>query len=89
MQRAVAGCLSVRVYAGRMLDHDSPTPLYQQVAALLRERIERDHLTRLPSLVSIQQEYDVSRPTAESAVKILVEAGEVVVVPGRGTFVKR
>jgi len=63
-------------------------PLYRQVAALLRERIAKEGLTRLPSLTTIQQEYEVSRPTAESAVKLLVEAGEAVVVPGRGTFVK-
>jgi GntR family transcriptional regulator len=78
------------VYAGHVpVDHDSPVPLYRQVAALLRERIERDGLTRLPSLAQICQEYEVSRPTAESAVKILVDAREVIVVPGRGTFVKR
>jgi GntR family transcriptional regulator len=61
--------------------------LYVQVATLLRLRIKRDGLTRLPSLSQIQQQYEVSRPTAESAVKILADAGEVVVVPGRGTFV--
>jgi GntR family transcriptional regulator len=77
------------VYAGGVpVDQDSPVPLYRQVATLLRERIAREGLTRLPSLTSIQQEYEVSRPTAESAVKLLVEAGEAVVVPGRGTFVK-
>lgn len=80
----------VTVYAVQVpVDHDSPVPLYQQVAAFLRERIEREGLTRLPSLTQIQQEYEVSRPTGESAVKVLVEAGEVTVVPGRGTFVTR
>ena len=78
------------VYADQMpVDHDSPVPLYRQVAALLRERIARDRLARLPSLAQIQQEYEVSRPTAESAVDILVKAGEVTVVSGRGTFVNR
>jgi GntR family transcriptional regulator len=78
----------VLVYAGQVpVDHDSPVPLYRQVATLLRERIAREGLTRLPSLTTIQQEYEVSRPTAESAVKLLVEAGEAVVVSGRGTFV--
>jgi GntR family transcriptional regulator len=80
----------VTVYADQVpVDHDAPTPLYQQVAAFLRERIAREGLTRLPSLTTIQQEYEVSRPTAESAVKLLVDAGEVTVVPGRGTFVVR
>jgi GntR family transcriptional regulator len=76
-------------YAAPMTDRDSPVPLYVQVAALLRERIARDSLTRLPSLLSICQEYEVSRPTAEAAVRILVDAGEAYVVNGKGTFVAR
>ena len=71
------------------VDFDSPVPLYRQVAELLRGRIAREGLTRLPSLITICQTYDVSRPTAESAVRLLVEAGEAVVVPGRGTFVRQ
>ena len=78
------------VYADHVpVDHDSPVPLYQQVAAFLRERIAREGLRRLPSYTQIQQEYQVSRPTAESAVKVLVDAGEAIVVPGRGTFVQQ
>jgi GntR family transcriptional regulator len=77
------------VYAGRVpVDHDSPVPLYQQIAAELRRRIAAEKLTRLPSLLSIQQEYEVSRPTAEAAVKILIDAGEAYVSPGKGTFVR-
>ncbi len=75
-------------YAGTMpVDHDSPVPLYAQVAAELRSRIRAESLTRLPSLLSICQEYDVSRPTAERAVKILIDAGEAYIVAGKGTFV--
>ena len=79
------------VYAAQVpgVDRDSPVPLPQQVAADLRARIKRDSLRRLPSLMQICQEYEVARPTAELAVKILADAGEVVVVPGRGTFVTR
>lgn len=77
------------VYAGQMpVDHDSPVPLYRQIADELRRRIAAEGLTRLPSLLTIGQEYEVSRPTAEAAVKILVDAGEAVVVPGKGTYVK-
>lgn len=72
------------------LDPDSPDPLYRQVAGLLRQRIESGAIdARLPSLVQICQEFEVSRPTAESAVKILVDEGLVRVSPGRGTFVIR
>jgi GntR family transcriptional regulator len=82
--------MMVTVYAGHVpvdLDHDSPVPLYRQVADDLRRRIAADGLTRLPSLLTIQQQYEVSRPTAESAIGLLVDAGEAVVVSGKGTFV--
>jgi GntR family transcriptional regulator len=76
------------VYAAQMaVDHDSPVPLYRQVADELRHRIQAEGLKRLPSLVTIQQQYEVSRPTAESAVKILIDEGLVYVSPGKGTFV--
>ena len=68
---------------------DSPTPLYQQVAGLLRARIESGELTsRLPSLRTIAQEYGVSHITAEKAMQVLRDDGLVVTVVGRGTFVK-
>jgi GntR family transcriptional regulator len=72
------------------VDPDSATPLYRQVAALLRARIESGEITsRLPSLRTIAQEYGVSHITAEKAVQLLRDAGEVVTVVGRGTFVSR
>jgi DNA-binding GntR family transcriptional regulator len=72
------------------VDPDSATPLYIQVATLLRARIESGELTaRLPSLRTITQEYGVSHITAEKAVQTLREAGLVVTVVGRGTFVAR
>lgn len=61
-------------------------PLYRQVAAELRRRIAAEGMTRLPSLLTICQEYGVSRPTAEAAVRLLIEAGEAYVVPGKGTW---
>lgn len=71
------------------LDRDSPVPLYEQLAQRLRERIAAGNLTRLPSWRTLEQEYGVSRPTIEDAVKILKDAGEVFVVDGKGTYVKR
>lgn len=72
------------------VDADSPTPLYVQVAALLRARITSGELTsRLPSLRTITQEYGVSHITAEKAVQVLRDEGRVVTVVGRGTYVKR
>jgi DNA-binding GntR family transcriptional regulator len=74
--------------AGVPVDHDSPVPLYRQVARLLREGIASgEYGRRLPSLRTIEQTYEVSRPVAEKAVGLLREAGEVYVVPGKGTFI--
>lgn len=71
------------------VDPDSPTPLYVQVADLLRAMIESGELTtRLPSLKTITQEYGVSHITAERAVQTLRDADLVVTVVGKGTFVK-
>lgn len=72
------------------VDHDSPEPLYRQVAALLRGRITSGEFTgRLPSLKTIAQEYGVSHITAEKAMDLLKEEGLVVVVVGRGAYVKK
>jgi GntR family transcriptional regulator len=72
------------------VDSDSATPLYVQVATLLRARIKSGELvSRLPSLRTITQEYGVSHITAEKAVQLLREDGLVVTVIGRGTFVAR
>ena len=84
------GALQGPYVANVTVDPDSATPLYVQVATLLRERINSGELTsRLPSLRTITQEYGVSHITAEKAVQSLRESGLVVTVVGRGTFVKK
>jgi GntR family transcriptional regulator len=81
--------LGVPYAATVTVDPDSPTPLYVQVAAILRARIASGELTtRLPSLRTITQEYGVSHVTAEKSVQLLREEGLVVTVVGRGTYVK-
>jgi DNA-binding GntR family transcriptional regulator len=72
------------------VDHDSPVPLYVQVATVLRGRIESGELrSRLPSLKTITEEYGVSHITAEKAVQVLKDEGLVDVVVGKGTYVRR
>lgn len=72
------------------VDHDSPVPLYRQVAADLRARIDSGELTsRMPSLKTIAQTYGVSHVTAEKAVALLRDEDRVVVVIGRGAYVVR
>src|SRR5450755_1007996 len=72
------------------IDHDSPTPLYVQLAALLRGQIEDGTLTgRMPSVKTLSQEHGVSHITAEKALSVLKEDGIVLSVIGKGTFVTR
>ena len=84
MRGALGGTYVTRV----TVDPDSATPLYVQVARILRGRIESGEITsRLPSLRTITQEYGVSHITAEKAVQTLRDDGVVVTVVGKGTFV--
>jgi DNA-binding GntR family transcriptional regulator len=73
------------------LDPYSPLPRSQQLAAILRGRIESGELKAgdtLPSQTTLMQDYGVARATASKATRILIDAGLVVVVPGMGTYVK-
>ena len=73
------------------VDHMDPTPLYTQLANILREMIKSGELqprVPLPSESYLQQEQGVSRGTVRTAVAILREEGLVVTIGGRGTFVK-
>jgi GntR family transcriptional regulator len=67
-----------------------PTPLYTQLANILREMIKSGELqprAPLPSESYLQQEQGVSRGTVRMAVAILRDEGLVVTIGGRGTFV--
>jgi GntR family transcriptional regulator len=82
-------------YGDRMaqkIDEDSPVPPYRQVAALLREQIERGELPpgrRLPSIADLVQSYGIARTTAGKALRLLVDEGLAEVSPGMGTYVTR
>jgi GntR family transcriptional regulator len=70
------------------LDPDAETPLYLQLAAIVRGRIEAgDIARRVPSIVSLQQEYGAAKGTVERALAVLREEGLVRPVVGRGYFV--
>ena len=67
-----------------------PTPLYTQLANILRDMIQSGELqprAPLPSESYLQQEQGVSRGTVRMAVAILRDEGLVVTIGGRGTFV--
>lgn len=85
--------LSAQVTYGERVtvDHESNVPPYQQVAAILRARIESGELapkTRLPSIAGLVQEYGIARTTAAKALRVLVDEGLAEVVPGWGTYVR-
>jgi DNA-binding GntR family transcriptional regulator len=72
------------------IDHLGETPVYLQLAAILRRRISSGELAvgrPLPSLPHLMQEYEISRGTAARAVRVLVDAKLVRIAPGRGAFV--
>jgi GntR family transcriptional regulator len=72
-----------------VLDHDSPVPLWQQLAAELRRQIETGAVTgRVPSIVTVAQTYEVGHSTAQRALATLRDDGLIVGSHGRGYYVK-
>ena len=72
------------------IDPWSNTPLWQQLAAILRELIESGELSagdQLPSELTLQQRHGVARGTVRHAIRQLRDEGLVVVFAGRGAFV--
>lgn len=72
------------------IDHLSGTPVYLQLAAILRDAIQRGDLAPdrpLPSYTTLMQEHGIARGTAAKAVQVLVNEGRVRIVPGRGAYV--
>jgi DNA-binding GntR family transcriptional regulator len=68
-----------------------PTPLYVQLADILRDMIEAGELqpgAALPSESYLQEEHGVARGTVRMAIGILRAEGLVVTLAGRGTFVR-
>ncbi|HEY2305933.1 MAG TPA: GntR family transcriptional regulator [Streptosporangiaceae bacterium] len=76
--------------ARQTVDPDSATPVYVQVADILRSRIEARQLLPdrpVPSETQLQQEFGVARGTARKAIALLRDQGLVVTVKGRGSYV--
>jgi DNA-binding GntR family transcriptional regulator len=72
-----------------VLNHDSPVPLHEQLTAILRERIETGELTgRVPSILTLAQEYGISHRTSQRALTSLADAGLIVAVRGKGFYVR-
>ncbi len=74
----------------KMIDKNSPVPLYYQIAEQLKEQISRGFLaagTRLPSERELCEQFLVSRMTVRQAIHSLQQEGLLEVRQGVGTFV--
>ncbi|MEV5559701.1 winged helix-turn-helix domain-containing protein [Nonomuraea wenchangensis] len=67
-----------------------PTPIYEQLARLIRDRIKAGDLEErqlVPSESSLQQEHGIARGSVRRAREVLRKEGWMVTIQGRGTFV--
>jgi DNA-binding GntR family transcriptional regulator len=72
------------------VDHEGKLPVYLQLAAILREAIERGDYPpgrKIPSESQLVGEHGLARETVRKAVRVLAAEGLVEVVPGRGVYV--
>ncbi|MGW1496299.1 GntR family transcriptional regulator [Streptomyces sp. NPDC002402] len=70
---------------------ERPGPLYQQVAAAIRQGIANGEFppgAPLPSEAQLIERYEVSRPTVRNAIAALRSEGLIEVRHGKGSFVK-
>ncbi|MGW6392762.1 GntR family transcriptional regulator [Streptomyces sp. NPDC055103] len=73
-----------------VIDRFDPTPIYKQVARVIRERIKSGELQPrdpIPSESKLVADYGVARDTARQAVALLRSEGWVMTIPQRGSFV--
>jgi DNA-binding GntR family transcriptional regulator len=72
------------------IDPESGETVYNQVARLVRARIEAGEITgRVPSAKSLAEHYDVSHGSAERGLRILRDDGLIKPSPGKGYYVVR
>lgn len=79
-------CLVTR----RDIDDTNPTPIYQQLASVIREKIASHELVegaRLPTETSLSRTLGIGVSTVRSAYSLLVDEGLVSRRAGRGSFV--
>ncbi|MFK4801595.1 GntR family transcriptional regulator [Streptomyces sp. MPA0124] len=73
-----------------IIDREGPVPPYRQIANDLRRKIEDGTIPpgrRIPSIVEMEQEYEVARDTLRKATQVLKDEGLVETVKGMGIFV--
>jgi GntR family transcriptional regulator len=78
------------VAAMAQIDQFSSTPLYRQLADIIRAMIESGELARLdplPSESTLEQRYEVGRDTVRRALALLRDEGVIFTIQARGSFV--
>jgi DNA-binding GntR family transcriptional regulator len=73
-----------------VLDHESDTHLYVQVADVIRQRVLAGHLSpgdAVPSETELRSAFGIARTTARRAIRMLRDEGLVHTAQGEGTFV--
>lgn len=74
-----------------IIDRDAESPIYFQLAEILREKILTGSLRpgeKLPSETDLVDTYEVSPMTVRRAINLLAAQDIISTAPGRGTFVK-
>lgn len=74
-----------------MLDFEGPTPLYLQLAGILRDEIMSGAIPSdrpIPSKRTLREQYEVGARTVDRAVEVLRAEGRLYTVRGKGLFVK-
>ncbi|HEY4851890.1 MAG TPA: winged helix-turn-helix domain-containing protein [Streptosporangiaceae bacterium] len=74
-----------------VIDSEADVPVYQQLAAILRRKIDSGEIPprrAIPSKRVLSEEYCVSPGTVERAVQALRAEGYLKTVLGRGLFVR-
>jgi DNA-binding GntR family transcriptional regulator len=71
-----------------VLNLGSPVPLHEQLANELHQQIESGTLTgRVPSILTLAQQYEVSHNTAARALAALRDEGLIESARGKGYYV--
>jgi GntR family transcriptional regulator len=75
-----------------MLDADAPKPLYEQIKAYILRQIQSGTYSpgkRIPSERALSETLGVNRLTVKKAISDLVQAGQLSVQIGKGTYVSQ
>jgi DNA-binding GntR family transcriptional regulator len=71
-----------------VLNHNSPVPLHVQLAEELRRQIQDGTLTgRVPSILTLAQQYEVAHNTVARAMSALKAEGLIEAARGKGYYV--